>query len=296
MCLIVSKLFCDSWADVSCSKTQLNKCSVASVPNSFRTAATYSGLETSFLSWRNSGCTRGTPMDMVDIKSSTNKLEMEKCEDSIWKGGVTKFFPQSCQNGFLLAPFGWEHLTFRAKFPKKWKPKLQLVDQRCAAHCSHSVVALADFPEPPGWEGSPAPQGSSCSAEPASATPPPITSHLVLNPLAPAFPRNSGGAAPWGMPVCPRGCSWCQSWNSQILLWQWCCRLRFVLPTTAQGQARRKRSQEGKTGSLFIQKPWQWIGCNYSLKYSLVLIIQVAGNRRNTGETQPRWKETQALN
>lgn len=64
-----------------------------------------------------------------DKKSTTNKLGMEKCEDSIWKGGVTKFFPQSCQNGFLLAPFGWEHLTFRAKFPKKWKPKLQLVDQ-----------------------------------------------------------------------------------------------------------------------------------------------------------------------
>lgn len=37
-------------------------------------------------------------------------------------------------------------------------------------------------------------------------------------------------------------------------------RLRFVLPmegtTTAQGEARRKRCQEGKTGSLFIQMPW----------------------------------------
>lgn len=76
-CLIISKLFCDMWTDVSCNKTQLNKCSVASVPNSFRTAATYSGLETSFLSWRNTGCTRGTPMDMVGIKSTTNKLGME---------------------------------------------------------------------------------------------------------------------------------------------------------------------------------------------------------------------------
>lgn len=124
---------------------------------------------------------------------------------------------------------------FRAKFPKKWKPKLQLVDQRCAAHCSHSVVALADFPGILLQDG-------------GSSTPSPFTSHLVLNPQAPAFPRNSDGAAPWGMSVCPRGCSRCQSWNSQDFL----CRLRFVLPTTAQGQAGRKRSQAGRESWEFV--------------------------------------------
>lgn len=86
---------------------------------------------------------------------------MEKCKDSIWKWGITKFFPQSCHNGFLLAPFRWERLTFHAKFPKKWKPKLQLVDRRCAADSSHPVVALAGcFPgKSPGWDGFPAPTG-----------------------------------------------------------------------------------------------------------------------------------------
>lgn len=121
-------------------------------------------------------------MDMVGIKSTTNKLGMEKWKDSIWKGGVTKFFPQSCQNGFLLAPFGWEHLTLRAKFPKKWKPKLQLVGQGCAAHCSHSVVALADFPG----------ISSRMLGQPQPRLLPSHHSHLLLNPVAPAFPRNSG--------------------------------------------------------------------------------------------------------
>lgn len=94
---------------------------------------------------------------MVGIMSTTNKLRMEKCEDNIWERRVINSFPWSCQNGFLLAAFCWEHLTFHAKFPNKWKPKLQLVDQRCAG----------DFPpipwcfpwKSPGWDDFPARTG-----------------------------------------------------------------------------------------------------------------------------------------
>lgn len=230
-------------------------------------------------------------MDVVGIKSTTDKLGMEKPKDSIWKGGVTRFFPQSCQNGFLLAPFCWEHLISVQSFPRSGSPSCSWWIRDVQQIVPIPWRPWQIFLHPPGWEGSPAPQGSSSrSWASLSHASPLITSpHTwALTPLAPALPRNCAGAAPRGMSVCARGWSWCQSWNSQDFLWQWCCRLRFVLPTTAQGQAGRKRSQEEKTGSLFIQEPWQWIGCNYSLKYSLVLIIQVAGNRRNTGETQPR--------
>lgn len=220
--------------------------------------------------------------------------EWKSVKDNIWKWRVINVFPGSCQNGFLLAPFCWEHLTSHEKFPNKWKPKLQLVDQGCAGGSSHSVVALAGcFPwKSPGWDGFPAPTGIL------------LQRWASLRPgLFPSFPR---GSQPLWLQLIlvgqPRGSlrDVCVFQGLFLIpedgdratfpgfLWQWCCCLRRQLPfvlatgatTTAQGWARRKRSQEGKTGSLFIQMPWQWIGCNYSLKYSLVLIVWVAGNRR----------------
>lgn len=232
---------------------------------------------------------------MVGIMSTTNKLRMEKCEDNIWERRVINSFPWSCQNGFLLAAFCWEHLTFHAKFPNKWKPKLQLVDQRCAG----------DFPpipwcfpwKSPGWDDFPARTGI-------------LLQHWGS--LRPGlFPSLHTRFSTLGLPVLSVGGSWRDVCVSQGLFLMPKdgdrakipkffvavmpsppMPLPFVLPTdattTAQGQTRRKRSQEGKTGSLFIQMPWQWIGCDYSLKYSLVWIIRGTGNRTNTGETQPR--------
>lgn len=199
MCLFVSKLFCDIWTDVSCNKTQLNKCSVASVPNSFRTAATSSGLETSFLSWRNSGCTRGTPMDVVGIKSTTDKLGMEKPKDSIWKGGVTRFFPQSCQNGFLLAPFCWEHLISVQSFPRSGSPSCSWWIRDVQQIVPIPWRPWQIFLHPPGWEGSPAPQGSS-SRSWASLS---HASPLITSPHTWAL-TPSGSSSPkelcWGSP------------------------------------------------------------------------------------------------
>lgn len=143
---------------------------------------------------------------------------MEKCKDSIWKWGITKFFPQSCHNGFLLAPFRWERLTFHAKFPKKWKPKLQLVDQRCTTDSSHPVVALAGcFPgKSPGWDGFPAPTGillGSClfpSPHTCSST-----LWLQLSQLILVRQLLEGCLCVPGALPDVRG--WCQRWNSHFI-------------------------------------------------------------------------------
>lgn len=196
------------------------------------------------------------------------------------------------KNGFLPAPFCWEHLTFHAKFPNEWKPKLQPVDQRRAGGGFHSVEAVAGG-KWPGWDGSPAPG----ILLPCWATLSPSllarfsTLWLQLGQFILV------GEAPWGMSVCSRGCSWCQRMVTELEFPGFFVAVASSLssPRKAPPQLRVKQAgkgpRKGKTGSLFIQMPWQWIGCNYSLKYSLVLIIQVAGNRRNTGETQPHLKK-----
>lgn len=122
----------------------------------------------------------------------------------------------------------------------------------------------------------------------------PITSWLVLNPLAPTFPINFGGTALWLLEGCLCVLLMAED-GDRAEIPRFFVAAASSLSSPWKPPPRRKRSQEGKTGSLFIQMPWQWIGCNYSLKYSLVLIIQVAGNRRNTGETQPHQKKLKLL-
>lgn len=111
------------------------------------------------------------------------------------EGRSHQTLPPLMPNGFLLAPFCWEHLTFRAQFPCQWKPKLQLVDQRCAADCSHSVVVLAGcFP------GRLRLGGFSSS----SRDPPAASAHAFSHHLTPAS-QPSGSSFPssfwWGSPL-----------------------------------------------------------------------------------------------
>lgn len=62
-------------------------------------------------------------------------------------------------------------------------------------------------------------------------------------------------------------------------------------PQKPQPQLRVKQAGKGpRKGELGVclSKPHDSeLVANYSFKYSLVLIIQVEGNGRNTGETQP---------
>lgn len=118
---------------------------------------------------------------------------------------------------------------------------------RCAGGCFHCRLEIPGL----GWFSS-----STRAPPPALSQAFPITSWLVLNPLAPTFPINFGGTALWLLEGClcvpeaaPDVTGWWQSWNSQVFCG--CC-LQLVLPmeatTTAQGQAGRKRSQKGKLG------------------------------------------------
>lgn len=295
------QVICDIWTDVSCNKTQLNKCSVGSVPNSFRAAATYSGLETSLL--EKPGLCKRHPHGHSGDKEHYEWSENGKVLRTTFGSEESSMYSL----GHAKMDFSLLHFVGNTSLPMKSFPISG------SPSCSWWIKAVQVVLPIPWWpwqvvflENPQAgmvfqlQQGSSSSAEPVSGQ---AFSHH--------FPR---GSQPLWLQLIlvgqPRGSlrDVCVFQGLFLIpedgdraafpgfLWQWCCclrrQLRFVLATgattTAQGWARRKRSQEGKTGSLFIQMPWQWIGCNYSLKYSLVLIVWVAGNRRNTGETQPR--------
>lgn len=77
-------------------QTPLNKCSIVSVSNTLRAAATYYGLKTSLLSWRHSHLEiqEAPLLTCWEIMSTTNNRKMKKCKNNTLKWRVANVFPE----------------------------------------------------------------------------------------------------------------------------------------------------------------------------------------------------------
>lgn len=137
-------------------QTQLNKCSIVSVSNSLRAAATYYGLKTSLLSWRHSDLEiqEAPLLTCREIMSTTNNTKMKRCKNNIWKWRVTNFFPEMKVMPKWISPvnchfIGNTLLSMKTSksFPLNGSPSCSWVHQRYAGGSSSSLVVLvACFP------------------------------------------------------------------------------------------------------------------------------------------------------
>lgn len=286
-------------------QTPLNKCSVVSVSNLLRAAATYYGLKTSLLSWRHSDLEiqEAPLLTCQEIMSTTNNTKMTKFEIKSHQflswNEIHDKMDFSCE-----LPFHREHLTChenKQNFPLNGSPSHSWVNQRYAGGSSYYLVVLV------------APFLCKSQARTGLPTKRGILLQQCSRPRPGPFPSlYTWSSTLWLYPfhwfrgdrlMCPRGTSvpWLRSAGlsptsedggmfsdrSPGFAWQWCWQEqllgRLLLPptpavvcspqdrpshyinSTAQVNAHGKRFQAGKTQSLFIQ---------------VVMVL-------NTDETQP---------
>lgn len=136
-------------------QTQLNKCSIVSVSNTLRAAATYYGLKTSLLSWRHSHLEiqEAPLLTCWEIMSTTNNRKMKKCKNNTLKWRVANVFPEMKVLPKRISPVnchfvGNTLLSMETNsFPPNSSPRHSWVYQRYAGGSSYSLVGLvACFP------------------------------------------------------------------------------------------------------------------------------------------------------